>query len=77
MHDVPSRTAHITAPSPWRVIAEAINQGIPDWLKMIDEKSFRQGDPYRHDDQIADPKLVQGEILCLFNGLGVVTQAPI
>ena len=77
VHDVPSRTAHITASSPRRMIAEAINHSIPDWSKMIEEKSFCQSDPHRHDDQMTNPKLVQGEILRLFNRFGVVTQASI
>ena len=41
MNDVPAGTPHITAAAPGIMIAEAVNYGIPHWLEMIDEKSFR------------------------------------
>jgi hypothetical protein len=41
MDDIPAGTPHITAAAPGRVIAEALNHGVPHRSEMIDERSFR------------------------------------
>ena len=39
---------------------------------MIDEKPFRQCDPYRHDDEITNLKLGRVEIFGLLNRFSVI-----
>lgn len=72
MQDVPARAAHIPTAAPRRMVAEAVYDGVPYGTEMIDEESFRQGDPYWDHYQETALKLVQREILDLFDGLGVI-----
>jgi hypothetical protein len=58
MHHIPAGTSHVTTTTPWRVVAKAIDHGIPHGLQMIKQKSFCQGDSHRHNNQIAALKLV-------------------
>ena len=67
MNDIPTGTAHVATTAPGIVVPESFDYGVPYRSKMIDEESFRQCDPDRHDHKLPGSKLGEIEIFGLLD----------
>ena len=67
MQDVPTRAAHIAAAFTRSVVAKTVDDGIPHGFEVVDKKSFRKRDPYRHQDQVTAFKLHLVEVVRLID----------
>lgn len=75
VQNVPSGTKAFVTARTWVVIAEAVNQAVPQWRKLGDQERFAQWNPDVIHHQVAALKVLEIQIGDGLDRLGMFTQA--
>jgi hypothetical protein len=59
------------------VLPEAINDEVPDWLCVADEDCLAEWNPDVFDNQVAAAEVVDLDVRCLPDRIGVLTQSRV
>lgn len=77
MDDVPAWPPHVPPAPARRMVAEPINDAVPDRVEPVQQDTFSEPDPYGFNGEVPAQKIRQRQILGSFKGLGVLTQAVV
>jgi hypothetical protein len=75
MQNIPPRPHPLVSPTPWVVITEAIDDGVPDRRELRYQKGLPQRDPYVVNNQKTTEKVVQVKVGDGLNTIGVLLKA--